>query len=78
MDRESIEKLSNKQRVQKFGSMDHRSCRESIEKKPKNLDGSRFRQGVSRKGERMARYKGIYREVVNPKERRLFKEGKNT
>ena len=44
MDREFVENLSARQRVQKFGSMDQRGYWESIEEKPRNLDGSRFRQ----------------------------------
>ena len=35
----SIKNLSRRQRAKKFGSMDRRSCQDSIEKKPRNLDG---------------------------------------
>ena len=38
-------------------SMERRSCQDSIEKKPRDLDGSKFRQDLSRKEERMARLK---------------------
>ena len=54
--------------------MDLRSCRESIEKKPRNLDGSRIRQDLSRKGERRARWKGICQGSVE-KLSSLKKEG---
>ena len=49
MDQEFVEKLLSKQNAKKFGSMDGRSSRESIEKKPRNLDGLRICQDLSRK-----------------------------
>ena len=41
MDRGSIKNLSRRQRARNFGSMDRISCLKAIEKKPRNLDGSR-------------------------------------
>ena len=54
--------------------MDRRGCRESVEEKPRNLDGSRIRQDLSRKGERRARWKGICQGSVE-KLSSLKKEG---
>ena len=76
MDREFVENLSARQRVQKFGSMDQRGYWESIEEKPRNLDGSRIHQDLSRKGARRARWKGICQGSVELEERRFFKKGK--
>ena len=64
MDREPIQNLSTRQRDQKIGLMDRRGCRESVEEKPRNLDGSRICQDLSRKGERKAQQKRIYQGSV--------------
>ena len=60
MDWESKEKLSSRQNDLKFGSMDRRSCRASIEEKPRNLDGSRICRDLSRKEKEGS----IEREIV--------------
>ena len=41
-DREIVELLSSWQRAHKITSIDQDLCRESIEKLPRNLDGSRI------------------------------------
>ena len=42
MDRGSVKHLSSRQRARKIGSMDWRSCQDSIKKKPRNLNGLRI------------------------------------
>ena len=45
----SMDRESSRQNDQKYGSMDRKRCRESTEKKPRNLDGSRIYQDLSGK-----------------------------
>ena len=63
--------------------MDQRSCRDSIEMKPRNFDGSRICRGSIEKRERRLDRKEFvedlsrtYRGAVELKERRFFKVGK--
>ena len=60
--------------------MDRRSCQESIEKKPRNLDGLRIRQDLSRKEkeglERNGIYRGFVEKLSNLKKRCFIKKGK--
>ena len=70
--KQSIENLSSRQRVRKLGSMDWRSCRDSIEKKSWNLDGSRICWGSIKKRERRLDRKRICWEAIELEEKEVF------
>ena len=55
-----VENLSSRQRAQEFFFMDRRSCRDSIEMKPRNFDGLRISRGFIVKRERRLDRKRIY------------------
>ena len=71
--RESISQTKSS----KFFSMDRRSCQDSIEKKPRNLDGSRICRGSIEKRERMLDRKESVEELLSQKKEGFSREEKN-